>query len=234
MDSRTAVQWRRRWRRIRLLLFPLLIITLTLLARHLGLGGDLLEFKLWILDRGLQGMLVYVLAFALAGAAALPGVPFPLLAGAVYGPVLGFILATIGSALAASISFLLARTLARDAVSRRLSGREIFRSLERATERNGPLVVILTRLFPVIPFALLNFGFGLTRLRFRTYLLWTVLSMMPGTVFYVVGADALTRGLQDGFHWRDWWLPVLVMLILLALLPWARRHLRVFRKHSDS
>ena len=56
----------------------------------------------------------------------------------------------------------------------------------------------ITRLVPIFPFNLLNYGFGLTRVPFRTYLFWSWLCMLPGTVLYVVGADAFTRGLAEG------------------------------------
>jgi uncharacterized membrane protein YdjX (TVP38/TMEM64 family) len=66
------------------------------------------------------------------------------------------------------------------------------------TERHGAIIVAITRLVPIFPFNLLNYGFGLTRVRFGTYLLWSFLCMLPGIALYVVGADALTRGLAEG------------------------------------
>jgi uncharacterized membrane protein YdjX (TVP38/TMEM64 family) len=43
----------------------------------------------------------------------------------------------------------------------------------------------LTRLSPVFPFTLLNYAFGLTRVKLRDYVLASWIGMMPGTVMYV-------------------------------------------------
>jgi uncharacterized membrane protein YdjX (TVP38/TMEM64 family) len=53
-------------------------------------------------------------------------------------------------------------------------------------------------LHPLFPFNLLNYGFGLTRVPFWTYVFWSWLCMLPGTALYVVGADAVARGLAQG------------------------------------
>src|SRR3970040_1243770 len=62
----------------------------------------------------------------------------------------------------------------------------------------GSVIVALTRLAPLFPFNLLNYGFGLTRIPFWTYVFWSYLCMLPGTILYVVGADAFTEGLAQG------------------------------------
>ncbi len=45
--------------------------------------------------------------------------------------------------------------------------------------------MFLTRLSPVFPFTLLNYAFGLTRVRLSHYALASWIGMMPGTVMYV-------------------------------------------------
>jgi uncharacterized membrane protein YdjX (TVP38/TMEM64 family) len=66
-------------------------------------------------------------------------------------------------------------------------------------------IVLLLRLSPVFPFNLLNYGLGLTRVRFLDYLLASI-GMLPGTLLYVyygmvagevaaaVGGAAVERG----------------------------------------
>src|SRR2546422_7417182 len=46
-------------------------------------------------------------------------------------------------------------------------------------------IVLLTRLSPVFPFTLLNYTFGLTRVKLSHYVLASWLGMIPGTVMYV-------------------------------------------------
>ncbi len=235
MDPRTAVIWRRRWRWIRFILFPLAVVGLFLLGRKLGLQGDLEDLRLWVLSKGVWGVIGYVAAYALAAMAAIPGLPLTMLAGALWGSVLGTAMAVLGSWVAAGAAFLLARYLARDSISRWLSRRAGYARLQRATEESGAMIVVLTRLFPVVPFALLNFGFGLSRIRFGTYMAWTLIAMLPGTIFYVVGGDALAEAFRgEGLNVTHFVVLGLVLVFLALAFPWAKRRLRDLRDSSGS
>ena len=83
------------------------------------------------------------------------------------------------------------------------------------TERHGAIIVAIVRLIPLFPFDLLNYGFGLTRVPFRTYAFWSWLCMLPGTVLYIVGADAVTKAITPG---GVPWLLILVVIATAALL----------------
>ena len=106
------------------------------------------------------------------------------------------------------------------------SGNEKFRQLDTLTERHGAIIVAITRLVPIFPFNLLNYGFGLTRVPFGTYLFWSWLCMLPGTVLYVVGADAFTQGLAEGrVPWALLGALVAALVVLVLLVRYARRTL---------
>jgi uncharacterized membrane protein YdjX (TVP38/TMEM64 family) len=105
-------------------------------------------------------------------------------------------------------------------VGRWLSGNEKFRRLDRMTEQHGAIIVAVTRLVPLFPFNLLNYGFGLTRVPFWTYLFWSWLCMLPGTVVYLVGTDALIRAVTTG---EIPWAAVGVFVVALAVVIGAVR-----------
>jgi len=186
----------RPWLRPLLLLGAVLL--LLLLAKTLGLGQRLAGLRVWIGGLGSWGAVVFFLLYVAAVVAAVPGTAVTVAAGALFGSVLGVILVSLASTTGAGICFLVARFLAREAVTRWLAGNRHFQRLDRLTEEHGALIVAITRLVPLFPFNLLNYGFGLTQVRFGTYLFWSWLCMLPGTVLYVVGADALFRGLAEG------------------------------------
>ena len=181
----------------------------------------------WIGGLGQWGPAVFVLIYVAAVVAALPGSVITVAAGALFGAGLGVFLVSMASTVGASLSFLISRYFARDAVARWLSTKEKFRRLDQLTEEHGAIVVALTRLVPIFPFNLLNYGFGLTRVRFWTYVLWSWLCMLPGTVLYVVGADALTKGIAQG---RVPWALIGAMaaagIALAILVRYARRTLQ--------
>jgi uncharacterized membrane protein YdjX (TVP38/TMEM64 family) len=59
-----------------------------------------------------------------------------------------------------------------------------FAAIDRAIGRQGRKIVTLLRLSPVFPFNLLNYGLGLTQVRFADYLIASI-GMLPGTILYV-------------------------------------------------
>lgn len=169
------------------------VAAVLILVRVLGVGDRLGELRDWILRLGFWGPPVFILLYAGLAAVAFPGEILTVAAGMLFGSVEGVICASIASTLGASLAFLAARYLAREAFDRWLSGNKKFQRLIKLTEKRGALIVAFTRLVPVFPYNLLNYAFGLTRVPFSTYVFWSWLCMLPATVLYVVGTDALVE-----------------------------------------
>lgn len=182
----------------RLVVLALVIVSALVLAKVFGLGDRIGELRGWIEALGPWGPLVFVLLYLVAVVFMMPASALTLAAGALFGSVLGVAVVSVASTLGAGLSFLISRYFASEAASDWLSKSGKFRQLNQMTEKHGAIMVALTRLVPIFPFSLLNYGFGLTRVPFRTYLFWSWLCMLPGTLLYVVGADALTKGLAQG------------------------------------
>ena len=219
-----------RWRPL-LLLGAL--VAMLLVARALHLGDRLADLRSWIEGLGPWGPLVFLLLYVAAVVAAVPGSALTVAAGALFGSVLGVALVSVGATLGASLSFLIARYFAREGTAQWLSRSDKFRRLDELTQRRGPIIVALTRLVPIFPFNLLNYGFGLTRVPFWTYVFWSWLCMLPGTAVYVVGGDAFTRGASSGGVPRELIAALIVAASLLILLVrFARKKLQ--DEESDS
>jgi uncharacterized membrane protein YdjX (TVP38/TMEM64 family) len=222
-------QW---WRPVLLLA---LVIAILVLARFLGLGDRLGDSRDWIKSLGALGALVFILIYVVAVVAALPAAPMSVAAAALFGSVWGIIVINIGATLGAGLAFLVGRYFAREAVVNWLGRNEKFRRLDALTEAHGAIIVALTRMVPIFPFNLLNYGFGLTRVPFWTYVFWTWLCIIPGTVLYVVGADAVLQGVAQG---KVPWTLVLAFgaaLIFLAILVrFAKRRLQAREAEGGS
>jgi Uncharacterized conserved protein len=81
--------------------------------------------------------------------------------------------------------FVFAESLRREAVvSRKLSANPTLRALGPAVERESWKIILLSQLHPLFPTSLLNYFYGLTRIRFSTYMLWASIGRMPGLFFY--------------------------------------------------
>ncbi len=155
-----------------------------------ALGGYVPRFAAWVESLGLWGPVVFVAGYAAATVAFVPGSLLTLAAGAIFGLLWGTVWVLIGASLGATAAFLIARYLARSTVERRLAARPRFRTIDAAVAAEGRKIVFLLRLSPVFPFNLLNYALGLTRVRFRDYLL-ACLGMLPGTFLYVYYGKAL-------------------------------------------
>lgn len=184
-----------RWRPVVLLA---VVATIIVLAKVFGVGERLGELRTWIEGLGVWGPVVFALLCIVAVVAALPGSALTIAAGAIFGSVKGVICVSIASTVGASLAFLVSRYFAREATANWLSKSEKFSRLDKLTEDHGAIIVALTRLVPIFPFNFLNYGFGLTRVRFWTYVFWSWLCMLPGTVLYVVGSDAISKAISEG------------------------------------
>jgi uncharacterized membrane protein YdjX (TVP38/TMEM64 family) len=115
----------------------------------------------------------------------LPGSLITLAAGSLFGVIVGTVVVSLASVTGACFAFWLGRTLARSLIERRLAGNARFRALDQAVAAGGFKIVLLTRLSPLFPFTFLNYAYGLTKVRFRDYVLASWIGMLPGTVMYV-------------------------------------------------
>ena len=162
----------------------LLLAAVALLLAGRALGGYVEPFRHWVEGLGLLGPLVFVLGYAAAVVAFVPGSALTLAAGAIFGVAKGTALVFVAAVLGSGAAFLVARYFARGAVERRIAGSAQFAAIDRAIGREGRKIAFLLRLSPAIPFTLLNYALGLTRIRFADALLAS-LGMLPGTLLYV-------------------------------------------------
>jgi uncharacterized membrane protein YdjX (TVP38/TMEM64 family) len=175
------------------LVFKLLVgiaaaAALLLLGRKLG--GYVPGFAEWVDGLGFWGPAVFILGYAAATLAFVPGSLLTMAAGAIFGLAKGTLLVFLGATTGATFSFLVARYLARSAIERRLAKMPRFRAIDKAVARQGLKIIFLVRLSPVFPYNLLNYGLGLTRVKLHDYVL-ACLGMIPGTFLYVYYGKAL-------------------------------------------
>ena len=163
----------------------LLVITLLLVAsRFLPIVDFVSRLQERVMHWGAWSAVCYPLLFALCNLLLLPGGILSVGSGFFFGLWCGFVLVMVGNCIAAAISFGLSRLVARRWLGRKLSGHPILLKLGSAVEREGWEIIFLTQLHPLFPTSLLNYLYGLTRIRFGTYILWTTLGRAPGLFLY--------------------------------------------------
>ena len=185
------------------------------------------RFAAWVEGLGVLGPVVFILGYAVATVAFIPGSVLTLAAGAIFGVVKGTIFTLIGATLGASLAFLVARYLARGAIERRIVGNPRFAAIDRAVGREGFKIVALLRLSPVFPFNLLNYSLGLTKVRFLHYFAASA-AMLPGTLLYVyygaaAGSLASAVGGKTGKGPGDWVVLGLGLLATVVVTTYVTR-----------
>jgi uncharacterized membrane protein YdjX (TVP38/TMEM64 family)/rhodanese-related sulfurtransferase len=131
---------------------------------------------------GPWGPVAHITLFALGTVLFLPGALFGLVGGILFGPVWGTILNLAGATLGATAAFLVARYAVANRVRQRVGAK--LERLIKGVEAEGWRFVALTRLVPLIPFNVLNYALGLTRIPVAQYVLASIVSMIPGTIAY--------------------------------------------------
>ncbi len=218
---------------VRAAVLVLVVAALLLFGRRVA--AYLPEFNAWLDGLGFWGPVVFVVGYAVATVAFIPGSLLTLAGGAIFGLWKGTLLVFVGASLGANLAFLVSRYVARGAVERRISGEPRFAAIDRAVRREGLKITFLLRLTPVVPFVLLNYALGLTRVRLVDYAL-ACIGMLPATLLYVyygkVAGDLarLAAGVGQERGWRDYALLgvglVAAIAVTTVIVRIARRALR--------
>jgi uncharacterized membrane protein YdjX (TVP38/TMEM64 family) len=149
----------------------------------------------WIGSLGPIGVFLLSLLLAIGSLFFLPASPFIIAGAAVFGFPLGVLGAIAGVALGAAGGFSLSRWFLRNEISTRLRKRATFYAIDTAIEKEGWKIVILLRLCP-IPFGLANYLYGLTAVRFRPYLIASVIGSLPGLLLFCELGSAGKAGFE--------------------------------------
>lgn len=171
-----------------------------LLLRYGGVAEALVGAAWRARDGGSVGIALYGVVLALATAAFVPQLALTVPAGYSYGAVVGFCVAYPASFAASVLAFALGRSLLRTRLERRFRADPRVRKLDAAVRARGVLVIVLVRLSPVFPFAVVNYMLSLTSVRWRQYLIGSAIGLVPVVLIYVylgsiaTDAVALLRG----------------------------------------
>lgn len=169
-------------RAARALLGLLAIVAGVLVVR--SQGHHVASLLSWVQGLGWWAPLAYGAIYALAVPFAVPGSLLTLTGGALFGLWPGVPVVFCGATVGSSLAFLVSRYLARPWVEAWAARSPRLVALDRAVAAEGTRLVFLLRLTPLIPFTVLNYLLGLTRLRWRDMLLASP-GMLPGTFLYV-------------------------------------------------
>ncbi|VBB44048.1 putative membrane protein [uncultured Desulfatiglans sp.] len=144
---------------------------------------------------GIWAPIAYMAVYAVGVCLFLPGTLLTGLGAAIFGPYWGFLYVWVGAMLGASAAFLIGRTLGREFAASLIGDR--LKKYDDAIERNGFATVLYLRLV-YFPFTPMNFGMGLTKVRFWDYIVGTGLGIIVGTFIFTFFIGTLKQVWASG------------------------------------
>lgn len=181
-------------------------------------------------NAGIKAVLAFIASYAGLVALSVPGAALcTIAAGFLFGPWLGTGYALVGATLGATIVFLAARAGLAGLLTK--AGPWV-RRFEAGFRDDALSYLLVLRLIPVFPFWLVNLAAGVIGVPLWTYLLATLIGMIPGTFVYASLGNGLGALIEEG---RQPGLSVLLNpavflpilgLAALALLPVAFKRWR--------
>ena len=177
------------------------------------------SFKEKIDSFGIWGPVIYIILYVLRPLILFPAAVFSASAGAIWG-LQGLVYLLIGANLSAIAEFIIARYFAREAVEKLIKGK--FSSIDQAVEKNGFVTVLLIRLIPNVAWDIQNLALGLTKVKFRDYVLATLIGILPGSFALVYFGSSFISVITNPKHfWK-----IIVAFIIFGAVYYLQQLLR--------
>lgn len=129
--------------------------------------------------------LAFSLIYAIGTVFFVPTVIFALAAGALFSLPMGFVVALVSSLAVSSGGFWAGRYLSRGWVIINATSNKKIQALDNLVAEKGWKIVLLLRLSAILPFTILNYGLGLSKISYKHFILASLIGMVPGTLVYV-------------------------------------------------
>ena len=114
-------------------------------------------------------------------------------AGAIYGPFFGSLYSILGENLSANFAFFVSRWQKNEEKKTKY---KFINHLNSKVEKHGLYLMFIMRIL-YFPFDLLNFGAGLTKIRWRDFFIGTFLGILPGIITFTVLGSSAKKGIMS-------------------------------------
>ncbi|MBR6905660.1 MAG: TVP38/TMEM64 family protein [Selenomonadaceae bacterium] len=112
----------------------------------------------------------------------------------IFGIVPGIILSCVAETVGVTISFLLLRFFFRETAEKIIRKIKYLNSIDEYSSKNGFTVMLIARMVPYIPSALLNAIGALSSLSLRDYVITSFIGKFPSTsIEAIIGHDTITK-----------------------------------------
>ncbi len=153
-----------------------------------------------------------------------------LAAGAMFGTWVGFLVFSLSSAVSAALMFYAARHFTRGWIHQKAEQSPRIHAVDDAVAKGGWRMVVLLRFTAILPYAVMNYGLGLSKISFREYLLATWAAMIPGALLQAYLGDKagemLFNGQKPQANIFEWVLLIVGIIASLILGIYATKRIK--------
>ena len=211
-----------------------LAVTIALISNHQAHCPSCFQLKSfspevikhYILSFGPWAIAIYVILYAVNTVSLLPPIAImSLTAGFIFGPWLGAAALMAGAFAGCTATFYISRVFGACYVEKIIKGKA--KEFQETLDKNGFKVILFIRLFPLLPWEVVNYAAGLSRIRYREYILATMIGILPSVLAQTFFSDRLSR-----FNLKDpTVIAAIIVFMLLAVAPFI--YLKWKGKHDD-
>lgn len=170
----------------------------------------------WLREFGmLKAALLYIIIYTFRVFLFFPATFLSIIAGTLFGPWWGTLYLIIGSNFSANFAFVLARYFGRNFVQCS-KGRWVQRFDQKLSE-NG-IITILTMRLLFLPFDVVSFGCGMTKMRQKEFAIGSFVGTLPGSLVFVLLGGAASAQAAGTFEILGRDIPQRTALLLLSVL----------------
>ncbi len=176
------------------------------------------KVKVLFLGLGNWGLLYMILIHIVLNITAIPRVFFTIFAGYVYGVFIGFIFSWIATMAGLIVTFLMVRYLFRQSFDKKFGSKKVVKKINRQVDKYGIWIVVFLRAIYVVPSSILNYSFGFTKIKTKTYFIGSAIGFIPVVLLNVWAGNALAKNLFNGFHYHI----IIFGFVLLCLFYFSK------------
>lgn len=132
---------------------------------------------------GKYSILIFILIYSLKPLIGIiPASILSVASGMMFGTFFGTLYTMIGATICATVAFYFARFLGKDFVDKILKGKLAL--LDDNIEKKGFQIILLMRLAVVFPYDPLSYAAGLSKMKYRDFILGTFIGILPEMIAY--------------------------------------------------
>lgn len=204
----------------------LIILAVFLLVRFSGLERNLTleniqlhktQLETFVKNHYVKSVIVYIVIYLIITGCSIPSAAVLILSGGfLFGVIAGTLYVNVGATIGATFAFLSARYLIGDWVQKKYVDK--LKKFNREIKENGYSYLLMMRFTPLLPFVLVNFFAGMTKIPLWTFIWTTSVGILPASLLYTFAGKQISsiHSTKDILS-----LKIIIALLLLTLFSFV-------------